>query len=123
LKTNNNQIASRAGLSFRSNYALNKLLDKLPTAGPRWRRIEKTITGDINGGDGKPLTEVIEIWVRNILDVIRELLGNVAYGKKLVFVPRRVYLDPDGTQRKIDEMWTADWWWEIQVSTYRSQIW
>ncbi|KAG8731164.1 hypothetical protein FRC11_004838, partial [Ceratobasidium sp. 423] len=104
-------IAERAGLSFSSNYALNKLLDKLPTAGPRWRRIERLITGNIVGADGKKLTELVEIWMRDILEVVQELLGSIVYGKQLVFVPQKVYLNG---VRKIDEMWTADWWNEIQ---------
>lgn len=65
---------------------------------------------------GNMLTEEVEIWVRDILDVIPELLGNAVYAKKLVFVPRRVFLNNDGTERKIDEIWTADWWLKIQVS-------
>ncbi|GAB1520445.1 hypothetical protein RhiTH_003520 [Rhizoctonia solani] len=105
-------ITQRAGLSFSSNHTLNKLLDKLPTAGPKWRRITQKITGNITGANGKKLTELVEIWMRNILQVVEELLGNIAYGKQLVFVPQKVYLD-DG-KRKIDEMWTADWWNETQ---------
>ncbi|KAG8747275.1 hypothetical protein FRC12_014116 [Ceratobasidium sp. 428] len=104
-------IMERCGLSFGSNYALNKLLDKLPSAGPQWTRIQRTITGTIKDANGKNLTEDIEIWVRDIIDVIQELIGNTTYGKKLVFVPQRV--EVNGT-RKIDEMWTADWWMRIQ---------
>jgi hypothetical protein len=111
------QIAERCGLSFSSNYSLNKLLDKLPAAGPRWRRIVKTIKGTVPGPKpGTTLKEEVEIWVRDIIEVIRELIGNTLYGQKLVFVPRRVYLNGDQSQRQIDEMWTADWWWRIQVS-------
>ncbi|KAG8759585.1 hypothetical protein FRC12_009724 [Ceratobasidium sp. 428] len=104
-------IVERCGLSFGSNYALNKLLDKLPSAGPRWTRIQRTITGTIKDAKGKPLQEDIEIWVRDIVDLVRELIGNASFGQKLVFVPRRV--ETNGS-RKIDEMWTADWWMDIQ---------
>ncbi|KAG8743109.1 hypothetical protein FRC11_014025, partial [Ceratobasidium sp. 423] len=107
-------IAERCGLSFTSNYALNRLLDKLPTIGPRWRRIERKIEGSVIGMDGKKLTELVEIWMRDILEVVRELLGNIAYGKQLVFVPQKVYLNGVGGERKFDEMWTGDWWNEIQ---------
>ncbi|KAG9118957.1 hypothetical protein FRC07_006257 [Ceratobasidium sp. 392] len=104
-------IMERCGLSFGSNYALNKLLDKLPAAGPRWTRITRTIEGTIKDAKGNNLKEEIEIWVRDIVEVIRELIGNTAYGKKLVFVPQRVEVNGS---RKIDEMWTADWWMRIQ---------
>ncbi|KEP46797.1 hypothetical protein V565_181170 [Rhizoctonia solani 123E] len=108
-------IVERCQLSFSSNYALNKILDKLPAAGPRWRRIQRTITGTIKDAKGaKFLTEEIEIWVRDIIEVIRELIGNASYGQKLVFVPQRVEINGDPSNRKIDEMWTADWWMRVQ---------
>ncbi|KAG8733506.1 hypothetical protein FRC10_012318 [Ceratobasidium sp. 414] len=107
-------IMECCGLSFGSNYALNKLLDKLPSAGPRWTRIQRTITGTIKDAKGKPLQEDIEIWVRDIVDLVRELIGNASYGHKLVFVPRQVETNGDPLKRTIDEMWTADWWMEIQ---------
>ncbi|KDN34262.1 hypothetical protein RSAG8_12651, partial [Rhizoctonia solani AG-8 WAC10335] len=108
-------IMEHCELSFSSNYALNKLLDKLPAAGPRWRRIERTIIGTLKDAKGENfLKEQIEIWVRDIIEVIRELIGNTTYGSKLVFVPWRVELNGDPLQRKIDEMWTADWWMRIQ---------
>lgn len=110
------QIAERCRLSFSSNYSLNKLLDKLPTAGPRWKRIVKTIEGTIAGPKpGQVLKEEVEIWVRDIIEVVRELIGNTAYGEKLVFVPVKPPDPGDPTPRKIDEMWTADWWLRIQV--------
>ncbi|KAG9107022.1 hypothetical protein FRC07_008704, partial [Ceratobasidium sp. 392] len=107
-------IMERCGLSFASNYSLNKLLDKLPSAGPRWTRIQRTITGTLKDANGKNLKEEIEIWVRDIVEVVRELIGNTTYGKKLVFVPQRVTINGDPSRRKIDEMWTADWWMRIQ---------
>ncbi|KAG9087059.1 hypothetical protein FRC07_012922, partial [Ceratobasidium sp. 392] len=104
-------IMERCRLSFANNYALNKLLDQLPSAGPRWTRISKKIVGTIQSADGKNLEEEIEIWVRDVVEVVRELIGNTTYGKKLVFVPQRVEI---GGSRKIDEMWTGDWWMRIQ---------
>ena len=91
-------------------------MDKLPAAGPQWRRIQRTIIGTLKDAKGtKFLTEEIEIWVRDIIDVIRELIGNASYGQKLVFVPQRVEINGDPSNRRIDEMWTADWWMRIQV--------
>ncbi|KAF8598297.1 hypothetical protein BDV93DRAFT_534372 [Ceratobasidium sp. AG-I] len=108
-------IMERCRLSFSSNYALNDLLDKLPSAGPRWRRIQKTIVGTLKDAKGENfLKEEVEIWVRDIVEVIQELIGNAAYGSKLVFVPQRVEIGGDPTKQKIDEMWTGDWWMRIQ---------
>ena len=32
------------------------------------------------------------------------------------FVPERMYADEDGMNQIYDEMWTADFWWNTQVS-------
>jgi hypothetical protein len=36
------------------------------------------------------------------------------------FAPERAYKDPEGKNRIFDEMWTGDWWWNLQVSY---QVW
>ncbi|KAF8605584.1 hypothetical protein BDV93DRAFT_570162 [Ceratobasidium sp. AG-I] len=77
-------IVSRCGLSFASNHSLNNLLDKMPSAGPRWTRIQRTITGTIKDANGKDLQEDIEIWVRDIVEVIRELIGNTTLSQPLL---------------------------------------
>jgi hypothetical protein len=33
-----------------------------------------------------------------------------------VLCPKKAYKDPDGKNRIFDEMWTGDWWWNLQVS-------
>jgi hypothetical protein len=33
------------------------------------------------------------------------------------YVPEKVYEDEDGNVRIFDEMWTGEWWWNLQVST------
>jgi hypothetical protein len=87
----------------------------MPTAGPEWKRDKFTIEGDLKDPDDEPLTEEVEMWSRNILDVIQELLENNVYGDKLVFAPRREYNDISQNERRYSEMWTADWWWNLQV--------
>jgi hypothetical protein len=47
---------------------------------------------------------------------VKELIGNPAFKDFMSFVPERVYTDKEGKDRIYDEMWTADWWWEMQVS-------
>ena len=32
------------------------------------------------------------------------------------FAPERLYTSKDGSDHVINEMWTADWWWDMQVS-------
>jgi hypothetical protein len=32
------------------------------------------------------------------------------------FAPEKAYEDSDAKNRIFDEMWTGDWWWDLQVS-------
>ncbi|KAF8600174.1 hypothetical protein BDV93DRAFT_559654 [Ceratobasidium sp. AG-I] len=107
-------IVEHAKLSFRSNYKLNQLFDALPTAGPKWRPHIVKITGDIIGPDGERLTEETEMWSRNILELIQELLENITYGEDMVFATQFEYNDAAKTNRSYSEMWTGDWWQKIQ---------
>jgi hypothetical protein len=77
------------------------------------------VTGNIIGDDGQPISEELELWRRNPVDCIRELIGNPAFRDAMAYAPERVFSDENGQDRVIDEMWTADWWWKIQVNTSR----
>ncbi|KAG1898632.1 uncharacterized protein F5891DRAFT_1129435 [Suillus fuscotomentosus] len=99
--------------SFTSNYTFQKKLDKLPT-GPGWTCEIVTSTGDRVGGDRKPLTEQHELWRRDPVECVRDLIGNPAFKDYLSYVPEQVFADPQGKTRVYDEMWTGDWWWNMQ---------
>ncbi|KAJ6540402.1 hypothetical protein B0H19DRAFT_959789 [Mycena capillaripes] len=56
------------------------------------------------------------MWCRDPVDCVRELLGNSAFTKQS-YEPCRIFksfADEEYSNREINEMWTADWWWEIQ---------
>jgi hypothetical protein len=76
------------------------------------------VTGDIDGPDGAKLTEEVEMWMRNPVECVQELMGNLAFRDNISYVPECVYQDSAGSKRVYDEMWTADWWWNTQVSLY-----
>ncbi|KAK7059345.1 hypothetical protein R3P38DRAFT_3303366 [Favolaschia claudopus] len=107
--------AVRTGLkpSFHNKRAFLKHIDALPH-GPEWYCQIFEITGDEVDGDGKKKTESLELWYGNSIDCIREFLSNPAFKEKMNFVPRQFFRNPDGTNREWSEMWTAEWWWEIQ---------
>jgi hypothetical protein len=66
--------------------------------------------------DGKTMkTEKLELWFRNPIECIRELLGNPMFKDVTFYEPVKLYRDADGKTRVFNEMWTGDWWWEIQV--------
>ncbi|KAG8727590.1 hypothetical protein FRC12_022379 [Ceratobasidium sp. 428] len=54
---------------------------------------------------------------RNIIDVVRELIGNRRFKKMMRYAPVRKWrLDARGrkSSRVYGEMWTAEWWWKMQ---------
>lgn len=55
------------------------------------------------------------MWKRNPLECIQDLLRNTAFRDHTEYVPRRVYRDVERNSRMYGEMWTADWWWNMQV--------
>jgi hypothetical protein len=59
---------------------------------------------------------VLHLWEQNPVECIRELIGDPAFREKMQYVPEKVYEDRDGNVHVFDEMWTGDWWWNLQVS-------
>lgn len=90
-------------------------LEQLRTRSQQWFLDELTIMGDRSDEDGQPLTEKPEVWRRDPVECIRDLIGNPLFRDAMAYAPERVYLDAERKQRRIDDMWTADWWWETQV--------
>lgn len=103
--------------SFRNAYSLLKKIDSLPT-GPPWTCNILEVTGDKEGDGGRRQTEVLELWARDPLDCIRELISNPIFKEHMAYAPEHAYNDVDGLEesRVWDEMWTGDWWWNTQVS-------
>ncbi|KAG8694163.1 hypothetical protein FRC11_002391, partial [Ceratobasidium sp. 423] len=89
-----------------NNRALLKDIDKLPH-GPDWEVESFRVEG--NCGE-----EIVELWKRNPLDIIRALLRDKTLRKFLQYVPQCHYTSPNRTQRCRGELWTADWLWNTQ---------
>ena len=86
--------------------------------GPAWTCTTFRITGDEIDVKGEHRTEDVDLWHRDPLDCIRELMENPAFAEKQAYSPSRIYKNEDGTNREYSEMWTANWWWDIQVCLY-----
>ncbi|KAJ3487506.1 hypothetical protein NLI96_g3483 [Meripilus lineatus] len=106
-------IHGRVKPSFQNKTKLYDAVDSLP-GGISWLREEIKLTGNVMGHDGKPLEETLELWYRDPVECIQELLGNPMFREVMSFVPERLFCDRLGKIRRIDEMWTANWWWKIQ---------
>jgi hypothetical protein len=59
--------------------------------------------------------EELELWRRDPVKCVEELIGNPAFQEMMRFSPERVYRDANCTIRVYDEAWTGDLWWNIQV--------
>ena len=95
-------------------------MDTLPH-GPAWSCKNITVQGDRVDGDGEKMCENFELWIRNPVECIKDLIGNPLFKDHMVYAPSRAYMDDAGLQRVFDEMWTGDWWCDKQVSTLSSQ--
>jgi hypothetical protein len=101
-------------LSFHNSYSYLKKIDQLPH-GPEWKCEIITAQGDILDENGSRMVEDLELWYRDPVECVRELLSNPAFKEYVCYAPERVYSDNEGKERIFDEMWTGDWWWEMQV--------
>ncbi|KAH9951170.1 hypothetical protein B0H21DRAFT_685589 [Amylocystis lapponica] len=104
---------NRTQPSFHNNRAFLKKIDELPT-GPGWSCKKVSVKGNKAGEDGDVLGEEVDLWMRDAVECIKELLGNPLFRESLVYKPEQAYKDQAGLHRIFDEMWTADWWWDMQ---------
>ena len=102
------------GPSFHNSRALLQRIDALPR-GPEWICSTFRITGDELNKNGDRRTEDIELWHRDPVECIKELISNSAFRDKLAYTPLRMYEDEQRMNRIYNEMWTCDWWWNTQV--------
>ncbi|KAG9084587.1 hypothetical protein FRC06_003988 [Ceratobasidium sp. 370] len=87
--------------------ALMRAVDKLPH-GPPW----KAVTLKVPVGDEE---RVVVVYVRDIIGVLRELLGNPRFKRYMRYVPERHWQSKARRKRVFGEMWTGDWWWTMQM--------
>ena len=112
-----NQTRNRTKPSFKNKRAFYKRIDTLPR-GPKWECEELQIIGDERDDKGKLKSEVFQLWKRDPVECIKELIGNPGFRNHLRYSPQRAYEDENGETRIFDEMWTGDWWWNMQVSYF-----
>ncbi|KAJ3551364.1 hypothetical protein NM688_g4745 [Phlebia brevispora] len=106
-------IVQELNLSAQSKYKFNQQVDELPHT-MRWIYDQVTVSGDQLDENGEQMTEILDLWRRDPVECIRELIGNPAFREVMAYAPERVFADREMATRILDEMWTADWWWEIQ---------
>lgn len=82
------------------------------------------IDGDLKDSKGLPCTEEAEMWFRDPVDCVRELLANPSFCHETTYGPERTYRVSDKKEkvREYGEMSSADWWWEKQVRNTRYSL-
>jgi hypothetical protein len=108
------KVKNRCGLSFHNKYSFMKKVDALPT-GLGWSCELVKVTGNIRGENDEEMTEELELWFWNPIEIVHKLIRNPTFKEHMAYAPEKAYQDEDGSVRIFDEIWTGDWWWETQV--------
>jgi hypothetical protein len=108
------QIRNVSRTSFHNSRSLFQKIDALPP-GPEWTCELLEVEGDIHDEDGAAQKETVELWRRNPVECVQELIGNPEFQPYMKYAPYRLYMNDDGTDQCWDEMATGSWWWDVQV--------
>lgn len=73
--------------------------------------------GNKVNGNGEMMKEDLDLWMRDPVECVKELIGNPSFKNHMVYAPAKAYTDRAGFHRVIDDMWSADWWYDKQVLT------
>ncbi|KAJ7127996.1 hypothetical protein C8R44DRAFT_548014, partial [Mycena epipterygia] len=111
-------ISERANPSYTGKKDFFEKIDSLP-GGVKWQCRTLDTKGDLPDLDKDPTgatmkSERLDLWWRDPVECVAELIGNPAFKDAMRYAPQRLYADKEGDVEVIDEMWTASWWWEIQ---------
>ncbi|KAG9124361.1 hypothetical protein FRC07_011919 [Ceratobasidium sp. 392] len=96
----------RGKTPWRDVNALMRSIDKLPS-GPDWKAVKLKV------GEGEE-ARVDVVYIRDIIQVIRELIGNSRFKRHMRYAPERHWTSSAKLKRVFGEMWTGDWWWTMQ---------
>ncbi|KAJ7099271.1 hypothetical protein B0H15DRAFT_920171 [Mycena belliarum] len=107
-------ITDRVRPSFDKKRTFLENIDSLPI-GPEWNIKHIPLVGDLCDDDGKSRTETAELWYRDPVECVKELIGNPAFRDVMDYAPTRLFLDAEGTEELIEEMSSAGWWWKMQT--------
>jgi hypothetical protein len=92
-----------------------KVIDQLPH-GTELQLKRISVEGNKITQEQQYETEDLELWMRDPVEFIHELMANPELDHMVSCVLERVFSDAEGKSRQYDEMWIGDWWWEMQVS-------
>ncbi|KAI0673158.1 hypothetical protein C8Q78DRAFT_930602, partial [Trametes maxima] len=107
--------AATFGTAETTSHTFFKKIDQLPGGMAGWTLEVFEAEGDMVGEDGKPKKERVELWKRDAVECVRELMGNPSFRDSLRYTPERQYADAEGKTRIFSNMMTGNWWWDMKV--------
>ncbi|KAF7367105.1 hypothetical protein MSAN_00970100 [Mycena sanguinolenta] len=107
-------VSDRVKPSFENKQAFLESIDRLPIAAS-WKVKHIPVTGDILDENGNKRTETAELWFRDPVECVRELIGNPSFKDVMDYAPTQLFVDENGTEAFIKEMSSAGWWWKMQL--------
>ncbi|KAK0458986.1 uncharacterized protein EV420DRAFT_1629457 [Desarmillaria tabescens] len=101
--------------SFKDKRTFLTKIDELPSAlGTEWKCEEFELVGNVLDKDGTPIMQTIELWKRDPLACIKELMQDPRFMKHMRYAPEKMYTDEGMKNQAFDEMATGKWWWAMQ---------
>ncbi|KAJ7129656.1 hypothetical protein C8R44DRAFT_830103 [Mycena epipterygia] len=107
-------VTDRVRPSFDKKRTFLDTIDSLPI-GANWNINHIPLTGDVLDEDGEFRTETAELWFRDPVECVKELIGNPAFKELMDYAPTRLFVDAEGNEELINEMSSASWWWKMQT--------
>jgi hypothetical protein len=102
------QVKEKLTPMYQTKKKFFEMLDGLPTGSPEWTCNIITIASNAMNKEGETLTEDVELWRRNPVECVQELMGNPAFKDAMAFTPEKAFADPKGGNQVYDEMWTGE---------------
>lgn len=103
-------------MSFKNKKSFYSKIDTLPRSEAEWMCQPVKSEGDVLDAQGNPVVVELQLWKRNPLLCIKELISNPLFQDNLRYAPEELFEDICGNKRMVNEMWTAEWWHDLQVS-------
>ncbi|KAJ7235918.1 hypothetical protein B0H12DRAFT_1075978 [Mycena haematopus] len=61
------------------------------------------------------MKETAELWFRDPVECVKELLGNPSFKDVMDYAPKRQFVDAEGVEQLLKEMSSGGWWWKMQI--------
>ena len=81
---------------------------------PKWTC--KNIEYTVHLPDSTQRAREFDLWKKDVLDVIKELVSNPEFKDCFCTLPCEIYTDGEKKVQIYNEMWTGEWWSEAVVS-------